>query len=146
MILSILYDVNRFTGVDLVAFHAVTAKVLDTLDGERVVANSDLVRLHRLLDRRAKIAEYGVDAGFLDSCLCSRFHGLKQGIVAFVESHSEGTICHETFNVRAIIDFHHIVVLENRLVVHIRRPMRCTVIQTSTCGEGDTCIESTLLN
>jgi len=146
VVLRVLYDVHRFAGVDFVAFHAVTAKVLDTFHWERLIANGHLVRLHRFLDLFTDLTEDGIDTGGLDTSLCRFLHSFDQWVVARVEGHGEGAVRHQTLNLRAIVDLHHVIGLEYSLITHIGSPMCSTVVQAGTCGERNSCIKSASFN
>ena len=142
----VLYDANRLTSVDLVSLHAVTAKVLNALDGVSSVPDGDLVGLHRFLDLLTDLTELSVDASHFEACLCRFFHCLKQGVVLGVEGNSEGAISHETVNLRAVINLHDIVVLKYRLIADVGCPVRCNVIEACPCRERNASIESVSLN
>ena len=53
----ILHDPDRLACVDLVPLHAMTAKVLNALDRESLVADGHLVRLHCFLNLLTVLVE-----------------------------------------------------------------------------------------
>lgn len=129
--------------MDLVALDAMTTKILDGLDSISLVLDRDLVRLHRLLNGFANLAQSRVDTGHFNACVGRVFAGLKKVLVDWVERNRESTVSHETLDVAAVVDLHHIIVAKHCFVPNIRRPVGRAMVNTGAGREGDAGIETT---
>eukprot|EP00354_Favella_ehrenbergii_P008059 CAMPEP_0170459604 /NCGR_PEP_ID=MMETSP0123-20130129/6238_1 /TAXON_ID=182087 /ORGANISM="Favella ehrenbergii, Strain Fehren 1" /LENGTH=274 /DNA_ID=CAMNT_0010724247 /DNA_START=539 /DNA_END=1364 /DNA_ORIENTATION=+ len=122
------------------------AKVLDSLHLVRLVSDGNLIGLHRFLDLFAYLAEDCVNTSGANTSLSRLLDSLNQRVVAWVESHSEGAIGHQTLDMRAIINLHYIVLTQNSLVTDIGRPMGRAMIETGTSREGNASVEAASLD
>ena len=64
------HDWNTLSCVDLIAFDAMSAQVLDSFDFVSLVLDFDLVRLHGLLDRLTDLTKSCIDARVSDAGVC----------------------------------------------------------------------------
>ena len=135
--LLVLDNVDTLASVNFVPLDAMTTEVFNALDWERVVSNRHFEGLHGLLDLLANLREGSINTSCADASVCGFFDGLEKGVVSRVEGNSEGAVSHQAVDVRAVVDLHHVVVLKDSLVSHVRSIMGCAVVQTGTSGEGD---------
>ena len=132
--------------VNMVAIDTVSAKICNTLYWISLALNLNLVGLHSFLNCFSNFSESRIDSRVSDSSVSRIFDCHEQIVISGIKGNCECTICHNSSNMASVINFHYIIILKHSFITNVWRPVSCTVIETGSCWESNTCIQTTCFN
>lgn len=132
--------------VNMIAIDTVTTKIFNTLDWISLAFNFNLIGLHSFLNCLSNFSESRINSSMSDSSVSGVFDCHEQLIIGWIEGNCECTIRHDSSDMASVINFHYIIVLKHSFVTDIWRPVSCAVIETGSCWESNSCIQSTCFN
>mmetsp|Transcript_4804 Transcript_4804/g.13864 ORF Transcript_4804/g.13864 Transcript_4804/m.13864 type:complete len:215 (+) Transcript_4804:2994-3638(+) len=132
--------------MDLVRADRVPIQIGAALDLVGFAVQLHLKALHHLLNGLADVAQANVDPGLPDPSVGRLLDRLQQSVVSGVVRHRPRTVDDAPIDLRSKVYFHHIVVLQHRLVPLVGRPVRCNMVQRAPCRKCNAGLEPVLLD
>jgi hypothetical protein len=143
---STLHDGYTLTSMDVVLVNTVAIEISHTFDWISLPIELNLVALHNLLDGSTHVTQPHINTCLLDTSICGFSHSLQKILISWIECNCERTINQVAINVSPKIYFAHVIILENSIVTIVRGVVSGTVVNTASCGESLTCLETIRLN
>jgi len=137
----VVVEWNSVACVYFIPVHRVSIQILDWHDGVCLAAQLTFIASHHFSHSSSDVAQSYVNASCVHAGLSGLADTLEQVVESWVERHSECTVYNTSVNVRTLVNFQDIALLQDNIIPRVGSVMSSTFIYADSRWKCIACFE-----